>query len=189
MPKTKPLSLSVTCPGIEISQTGVVKAGPTCPEDIFQAVKDLQQIRGACSWVIADLINLNETEYGQKYDDCEEEYGISKDAARTMCWVARSWDLERRREDLSFAHHRAVTSLGSATADELLECAAINGWSVKQLEAEARDYREEENILEQALPEHPSIEHEAPDEGGEMSPRGDNLEEDHLSPRGDISKR
>jgi hypothetical protein len=58
-----------------------------------------------------------------------------------MAWVASVFETSRRREDLSWSHHKEVAGLETSAADELLEEAATTGWSMKRLRRAVKERR------------------------------------------------
>jgi hypothetical protein len=55
--------------------------------------------------------------------------------------IASRFPRERRRRDLSFNHHAAVAYLDPRRADDLLEQAAAEHWTVKELREATRETR------------------------------------------------
>lgn len=162
--------LSVQCPGLTITKNGVAEAGDTCAEDIFEAVRQLNEITAACQWIIGDLINLNGNKYGCAYEDYTEQYGLSYAYLADIAYIARKWEFSRRRENLSFSHHKVVASLPDEVAEEFLDLAEEQGWSRSQLREEVEAWKASENRLENRLPDDPteyddSEEYEEDDDG------------------------
>lgn len=54
--------------------------------------------------------------------------------------VCRGFETSRRREVLSFTHHREVAALPPMEADELLDQAAHMGWSTRDLRSAVREF-------------------------------------------------
>lgn len=68
----------------------------------------------------------------ERYDEAERLFpGLSRKTLQDYAYVARESSI--RIEDLSFAHHQAVASLGDADQGRWLSSAQANGWSVGQL--------------------------------------------------------
>ncbi|NKQ24053.1 LmbU family transcriptional regulator [Streptomyces galbus] len=67
--------------------------------------------------------------------------GLDYQTLRNYAWVARHFELWRRRETLSFGHHAEVASLPSAEADSWLDQAEQHGWSRNQLRLRLRESR------------------------------------------------
>jgi hypothetical protein len=55
--------------------------------------------------------------------------------------VARAFGTSRRRETLTFTHHREAASLPAVEADALLDEAEAEGWSTRQLRTEVAERR------------------------------------------------
>jgi hypothetical protein len=59
-----------------------------------------------------------------------------------MASVCRAFETSRRHEVLSFTHHQEVASLPPEQADDLLDRAERDGWTVKDIRAEASAFRQ-----------------------------------------------
>lgn len=77
-------------------------------------------IRGM-QWVVGDWYLYGEQQWGHKYDDCEKRFGLSYSSVAHCVAVARRFQFWRRRQNLSFSHHRELTSLPDAQQDILLD--------------------------------------------------------------------
>jgi hypothetical protein len=110
-------------------------------------------------WRIGDWWNA-----GEKWDrertamlDSDAWSGPDRDTCHTCGWVARRFEISRRRENLSFGHHRELASATRVFADELLHwCVAplAEGGrrrSIAELRGEKRA-REARQIAERELP-------------------------------------
>ena len=71
-------------------------------------------------------------------DVAAERVGVSRGLLRTCRWLARCFGADRRRHELGYSHHLEVAALPEATADELLDRAVAERWSVARLRVEAR---------------------------------------------------
>jgi hypothetical protein len=92
----------------------------------------------ALQWHIGDWWAFGDHRYGQRAKAAAEGlFGREFQTIANAASVARAFQTSRRREVLSFSHHAEVVALGAETADELLEKAERDGWSVRDLRAEA----------------------------------------------------
>jgi hypothetical protein len=67
-----------------------------------------------------------------------EATGLSYQGVADTKYVSAAFpDFSRRREKLSFKHHREVAALSPERADELLSLAETNHWSTRRLREEA----------------------------------------------------
>jgi hypothetical protein len=77
--------------------------------------------RNTINWVIGDWWRFG----WHRYDECKqlvENWGrLSLQTCEDAAWVAGAFETSRRRQVLSFGHHRAVAALEPAEQDELMD--------------------------------------------------------------------
>lgn len=123
---------SLAIPG-KYSETGLdLRAGLSFDE--WQSVGfKLRRIHKAWKWWVGDWLNYGERAYGEGYSQAMDELGLDYQQAADCAYVARHVDLSRRRETLSWSHHREVAPLDKTKGDELLAKAETEGWDRKTL--------------------------------------------------------
>jgi hypothetical protein len=89
----------------------------------------------AATWAIGDWLIQGEA-IGAGYEQAEEVTGLDYQTLRNVRYVAGCFDVSRRRDKLSFAHHATVAALPAEEADRLLLEAERESWSVKRLRLE-----------------------------------------------------
>lgn len=99
-------------------------------------------IANSSLWWLADWSAYGEGRYGEKYSHAIAVTGFDYQTLRNYAWVARRFDLSRRRDDLSFAHHAEVAALSPAEQDAWLDRAAEHGWSRNELRRRLREQRD-----------------------------------------------
>ncbi len=67
-----------------------------------------------------------------------ERTGLDYQTLRNYAWVARRFELSRRRDTLSFGHHAKVASMPAPEQDFWLRKAEQFGWSTSELRREVR---------------------------------------------------
>lgn len=88
-------------------------------------------------WEIGDWWRSGQHKYGDRAKQAAEGiFGLSFGSLANMASVAGKFETSRRREVLSFEHHKQVAALPSEKADELLEVAEQKKLSVRELRAE-----------------------------------------------------
>jgi hypothetical protein len=97
--------------------------------------KTLRTIEGAVQWWLGDWVNYGERSYGEKYSQALDETDYSYGTLRDFAWVAHSVEMSRRRDNLSFGHHREVASLLPSDQDRWLTRAANERLTRDQLRA------------------------------------------------------
>jgi hypothetical protein len=65
-------------------------------------------------WMIGDLLNEGERNYGQTYTKAMEETGLDYGTLRNAKWVCEKVQTSLRNDNLTFAHHFAVAPLPPA---------------------------------------------------------------------------
>lgn len=110
------------------------------PDDIsfedWQATGQwLRSAERSLMWWIGDWLRFGESRWGERYAQAIEATGQSYQALADAKWVASRFEFSRRRENLSFSHHREVAALEPAAADHLLDEAVRDGLSRNELRA------------------------------------------------------
>ncbi len=94
--------------------------------NLFRAGKALQ-------WWIGDWVNYGEASYGEKYIDAIEVTGREYKTLRNMASVAKSVEVSRRRDNVSWAHHAEVAALSPEQQDDWLDKAETERWTRGEL--------------------------------------------------------
>ncbi len=123
--------------------TGEVSAAPGMSLDLpadmaFSAWRALgEKLCGASrvvNWWIGDWWAFGGSRYGERAKAAAEGlFGRDFQALADCAMVSRKFETSRRREVLSFTHHREVASLPTAEADALLDQAEEQEWSTREL--------------------------------------------------------
>jgi hypothetical protein len=86
-------------------------------------------VKKFCTWAIADWLNWGEQRWGETYAQAVEATGLQPDYLSIIKYVGSRVDASRRREGLSFSHHRLVAKLDPANQEEFLLEAEKNNWT------------------------------------------------------------
>jgi hypothetical protein len=107
--------------------------------DRWQAVgRKIGVVADGSLWWLADWAAYGEDAYGDDYRAAVAVTGFEPRTLHHYAWIARRFPADRRREQLSFAHHAEVASLAEAEQGEWLDRAERRGWSRTELRAELR---------------------------------------------------
>ena len=88
-------------------------------------------------WWIGDWLRFGDGKWGETSAQAVEDTGRQGQTLLDAQWVASKFvDNSRRREELSWSHHKEVAALPPAEADELLDLAEREGLSTRELRAE-----------------------------------------------------
>jgi hypothetical protein len=118
-----------------------LRAGLTYEEWLL-AGRQISKISSASAWWLGDWLLYGERDYGKRYREALERTPFDYKTLRNYAWVARSIEMSRRRDKLSFQHHAEVAGLREAEQDLWLTRAETSGWSRNELRrrlAESRD--------------------------------------------------
>lgn len=132
--------LPIGLTGLEFTPSSVRVTDPAMTyERIEEAIGRVRLARDATAWWIGDLLRFAESRYGEKYAQAMDATGLSYGRLANVVSTCERVAVDRRRDDLSFAHHEAVAALESADQSEWLETAARSSWSEAQLREALRE--------------------------------------------------
>src|SRR4051794_37738054 len=108
---------------------GVTAVGLALPDDLpeeawWKVGLQLNRAASWTNWAMGDWYNFGSHRYGDRKAliESEEWTGPGYQACMDIAMVCRAFsETSRRREDLSFSHHREVTLLPRDAADRLLD--------------------------------------------------------------------
>jgi N6-adenosine-specific RNA methylase IME4 len=97
-------------------------------------------------WRIGEWWNAYRPEWGSRgrlaKSEAWKEAGLPDYATvRQAAAVAKAFDIDRRRSNLTFSHHVEVAALPAEEADALLDAAEAEGWSKRELRGEVSKRR------------------------------------------------
>lgn len=112
-------------------------------EDWEETGRNLASANKVLNWWIGDWWAAGTHRYGARAQAAAQNiFGREFQSLVNMASVSRSFESNRRRLALSWSHHAEVASLSPAKADDLLDRAEREGWSTRDLRAEAIASRE-----------------------------------------------
>lgn len=104
--------------------------------------RNLASANKTLNWWIGDWWAAGSHRYGERARIAAEGiFGREFQTLRNFASVCRSFETSRRRDTLSFSHHAEVAALDPTKADELLEKAEHDNWSVRDIRAEVAAIR------------------------------------------------
>jgi hypothetical protein len=110
-----------------------------------EALRECARDYTTSRWQLGDLILFGEgAGYGKKYTEAEAATGLSYSRLSDLASVCRRFEISRRRQSLSFAHHADLVAFPDTEQDRFLDLAAKEGWSRSRLRQEIG--REKEKI-------------------------------------------
>jgi hypothetical protein len=102
-------------------------------EDWARAGRQLSGIVDSSAWWLGDWLVFGKTYYSDCYQVAIQGAGLRYQTLRNYAWVARRFDVNRRRAKLTFQHHAEVASLPVEEQERLLDQAERETWTTKQL--------------------------------------------------------
>lgn len=89
--------------------------------------------KGSLMWHVGDWLTYGESNIGEAYAQAVEATGYKKSTLYQAKWVSGSIPPSRRRESLSWSHHKAVAGLTEPDQEYLLQLAATDNLSYSQI--------------------------------------------------------
>lgn len=136
-----PVQALAAFPNVAFSAQGLMIEPSMSFGEWEEVGKTLEQISGAWQWWYGDWWNFGERRYGEKHAQALPDKDYSTKA--TAAWVAGRVQFSRRRENLSFTHHREVAPLETSEQDRWLDLAGTGLWSVADLRRELKHAKEQ----------------------------------------------
>ncbi len=90
------------------------------------------------NWWVGDWLEYGASRWGEKYSEAARITGYDVKTLRNIAYVARRFDLSRRRDKLTWSHHAEVAVLESPEQDRWLDRAVVDHLSVADLRTELR---------------------------------------------------
>ena len=116
-------------------------------DEWWQIGQTLQQMERSVQWWLGDWWNYGERRYGEMASQAARDHvadvtGHAYKTIKNAATVARKFEKSRRRDNLSWSHHEAVTALPPEDAESILDEAASEGLSVFDVRDRARERKE-----------------------------------------------
>jgi hypothetical protein len=102
-------------------------------DEWISAGRQISRISTASAWWVGDWLNFGERSYGSRYRAALELTSFDYKTLRNYAWVARRFQLSRRRDTLSFQHHAEVAALEEPEQDLWLSRAEAAHWTRNEL--------------------------------------------------------
>ncbi|WP_260478926.1 LmbU family transcriptional regulator [Kibdelosporangium aridum] len=115
---------------------------PGIPIEMWQRLgQQLHRITNSSCWWLGDWLLYGEDTYPGRYREAVARTALDYQTLRNYAWVARAFELSRRRDNLSFQHHAEVAALSVTEQDMWLTRAVEFGWSRGKLRDMLRAHR------------------------------------------------
>ncbi|MEV6632800.1 LmbU family transcriptional regulator [Actinoplanes sp. NPDC051470] len=129
---------AVSAPAPDPSTVLITRVGLRLPPDLTyegweRAGQRLADVYDSSAWCLGDWIVYGESQYADRYRRAVDAAGLEYQTIRNYAWVARRFDLGRRRSALSFQHHAEVARFSDTEQDVWLAQAEERRWSRNEL--------------------------------------------------------
>jgi hypothetical protein len=104
----------------------------------------LNGLTSAFSWCLGDWLVFGKKHYEDRYLMAIRTAGLQYQTLRNYAWVARRFNIDRRRSKLAFQHHAEVASLPPDDQDRWLNLAEHYSWTSKKLRLQLRQERQQD---------------------------------------------
>jgi hypothetical protein len=117
--------------------------GLSVPDDLTfeqweEAASKISGIASSAAWCLGDWLIYGQQRYSDRYRLAIDKAKLDYQTLRNYAWVARKYDISRRRGNLSFQHHAELASLPVGEQDVWLDKAEQFGWSRNELRKQLR---------------------------------------------------
>ena len=127
----------------ELRKTSVVVKRPADFLEWKAAFGWCQRVEKAALFWVGELIEYGERVFGEKYAQALDSTEYTEQALKDITYVVRHVAPSRRRDALSFNHHREVAPLPPSEQTKWLEDAEVENLSVQQLRIRIKEARSE----------------------------------------------
>jgi hypothetical protein len=114
------------------------------------------------NWWVGDWLQYGAARWGEKYSEAARITGYDVKTLRNIAYVAKRFDLSRRRDNLTWTHHTEVAALAPEQQDEWLDRALALRLSPGDLRIELRAVQ---RAVESSSPDEAPLDQD----GGELS--------------------
>ncbi len=118
---------------IQISSLGLQFNGDVPEQAIDELLQKFGTVTRGCMFILGDAINYAENKWGDKYEHWIAVTGLEYQTLRNAGWIARKIELSRRRDTLTFEHHKLVARLEPDEQTRWLDLAEREGFSKRRL--------------------------------------------------------
>jgi hypothetical protein len=117
----------------ELTATALTLSKGLTLEEWMQVGATLERMGGGVLWWTGDWLLYNDGKWGEQYLEAAKQSGYSYGTLRSAKWVTKQFELSRRRDKLTWAHHQEVARMEPAEQDDWLDLAEANKWTKAQL--------------------------------------------------------
>jgi hypothetical protein len=117
---------------VSLKPNGIIIERDLTFNEYQDMAQKLEWMESGVQWWLGDCANYGEDHYHEDYVQAFQETRAIQ-TVYNYAYVARKFDISRRREALTFSHHAECAGLEPEIADEFLYQAEFHGWSIREL--------------------------------------------------------
>ncbi len=129
---------SIVYSSFHLHETGLTPIGAPSFEEWLECGRFIRHAEQSVHFWIGDWLAYGEAHFKEDYEAAIAITGYSYHTLRRDKYTAERIPLERRRSRVDIAIHHEVAPLEEATQERLLEKAATEQWTVRQIRTEKR---------------------------------------------------
>lgn len=133
MQELQTINRGITLGKFEGCATGLIVKGEPSYEEWEKCGRQLRHIEKGRMWWIGDWLNYGEKKYGEMYTQAMEETGAAYDSLAAAKWVCSEIEFCRRRQNLTFSHHKEVAGLSEEEQELWLDATEKGEWTRQEL--------------------------------------------------------
>jgi hypothetical protein len=134
-----PESSPTVSPAVVLKNTGLLFARRPSLHSWEAIGEQIFAVADSSTWWIADWLAFGESAFKDRYLEAAKKTHLNYQTLRNYCWIARRFELQRRRGSLTFGHHAEVAALDIPEQDYWLRKAEEFEWSRSKLRSEVRE--------------------------------------------------
>lgn len=124
-----------------MTPTGLIIPKDTTFDDCFTGFKYLLTVNRASKWAIGDMLLFVEERHPEKHLQMLDAFEYEYQALMDIKYVCFHVEFSRRREILTFSHHREIAPLYPEDQDKFLEMAIADNLTVMELRKEIKEWK------------------------------------------------
>ncbi|MFG1711011.1 LmbU family transcriptional regulator [Nonomuraea sp. M3C6] len=123
-------------------RVGLFLASDTTLDEWRLIGREIGVIHDASGWWLGDWLVYGQERYPERYRQAIDETGLDYQTLRNYAWIARRFEMHRRRDKLSIQHHVEVAALSEVEQDLWLDRAEHFSWSRNALREQLKATRQ-----------------------------------------------
>jgi hypothetical protein len=124
-----------------LTPTGMTTVGMPSFEEWLKCGDFIQRTNRSVHFWIGDWLNFGEGAYGETYTQAMDDTKFAYQTLKDDKWVASRIEKSRRRDNLSFSHHKEIADLEPEEQEQMLDMAEKNHLKSAEFRKAVRHYK------------------------------------------------